>query len=37
MVGLKATAVIGTPLAEVSTRKRDADLEYYRMARMLAK
>ena len=37
MVGLKATTVAGTPLAEVSTRKRDADLEYYRMARMLAK
>jgi 6-phosphofructokinase 1 len=37
MVGLKATAVTGTPLAEVSTRKRDVDLEYYRMARMLAR
>ena len=37
MVGLKATAVAGTPLAEVSTRKREPDLEYYRMARMLAK
>ncbi len=37
MVGLRATTVIGTPLGEVSTRKRDADLEYYRMARMLAK
>jgi 6-phosphofructokinase 1 len=37
MVGLKATAVTGTRLEEVSTRKREADLEYYRMARMLAK
>jgi 6-phosphofructokinase 1 len=37
MVGLNATNVTGTPLAEVSTRKREADLEYYRMARMLAK
>jgi 6-phosphofructokinase 1 len=37
MVGLKATQVIGTPLEEVSTRKRETDLEYYRMARMLAK
>lgn len=37
MVGLKATAVVATRLEEVSTRKREADLEYYRMARMLAK
>jgi len=37
MVGLQATKVAGTPLAEVSTRKREPDLEYYRMARMLAK
>jgi 6-phosphofructokinase 1 len=37
MVGLRATSVVGTPLGEVSTRKREADLEYYRMARMLAK
>lgn len=37
MVGLNATNVTGTPLAEVSTRKRAPDLEYYRMARMLAK
>lgn len=37
MVGLKATTVVGTGLEEVSTRKREADLEYYRMARMLAK
>jgi 6-phosphofructokinase 1 len=37
MVGLKATTVVGTRLEEVSTRKREADLEYYRMARTLAK
>jgi len=37
MVGLRATIVAGTRLEEVSTRKREADLEYYRMARMLAK
>ena len=37
MVGLSATTVTGTPLAEVSSRKRAPDLEYYRMARMLAK
>ena len=37
MVGLKAPDIVGIPLAEVSTRKRQPDLEYYRMARMLAK
>lgn len=37
MVGLKATRGVGTSLEEVSTRKREPDLEYYRMARMLAK
>jgi 6-phosphofructokinase 1 len=37
MVGLKATTVAVTRLEEVSTRKREADLEYYRMARTLAK
>lgn len=37
MVGLKATAVVGTRLEEVSSRNRDIDPEYYRMARMLAK
>ena len=37
MVGLQGTKVIGTRLEEVSTRKRQPDLEYYRMARMLAK
>ncbi len=37
MVGLKAREITGTALAEVAGRQRDADLEYYRMARMLAK
>ena len=37
MVGLRAREIVGTRLEEVSTRKREADLEYYRMARMLAK
>jgi 6-phosphofructokinase 1 len=37
MVGLQATKIVETPLATVSTRKREPDLEYYRMARMLAK
>ena len=37
MVGLNGTAVAGAGLQEVSTRKRQPDLEYYRMARMLAK
>lgn len=37
MVGLKSTKIVGTRLDEVSTRKRAPDLEYYRMARMLAK
>lgn len=37
MVGLRGAQVIATPLEEVSTRKREVDLEYYRMARMLAR
>ena len=37
MVGLNGTAVVGASLEEVSARKRQPDLEYYRMARMLAK
>ena len=37
MVGLQAREIVGTPLAEVAGRQRDADLEYYRMARMLAR
>ena len=31
------STVVGTSLDEVSARKREPDLEYYRMARMLAK
>ena len=37
MVALKAREIVGMALAEVASRQRDADLEYYRMARMLAK
>jgi 6-phosphofructokinase 1 len=37
MVGLQAREIIATDLAVVSSRKRETDLEYYRMARMLAK
>jgi 6-phosphofructokinase 1 len=37
MVGLQATKIVETPLTDVSSRKREPDLEYYRMARMLAK
>jgi len=37
MVGLQARATIATDLATVASRKRETDLEYYRMARMLAK
>ena len=37
MVGLRAREIVATDLAEVSSRKRETDLEYYRMARMLAK
>ena len=37
MVGLRAPKIVGVPLAEVSTRKREPDLEYYRITRMLAK
>ena len=37
MVGLQAREIIATGLEVVSTRKRETDLEYYRMARMLAK
>jgi 6-phosphofructokinase 1 len=37
MVGLKKDAIDTTPLAEVASRQREADLEFYRMARMLAK
>jgi 6-phosphofructokinase 1 len=37
MVGLSGREIISTPLAEVCDRKRQANLDYYRMARMLAK
>ena len=37
MVGLQAREIIATDLAVVSSRKRATDLEFYRMARMLAK
>ncbi|MBI1943473.1 MAG: 6-phosphofructokinase [Betaproteobacteria bacterium] len=37
MVGLRAPAIIATALQEVCGRKREPDLEIYRMARMLAK
>ena len=37
MVGLQAREIVATDLAVVSSRKRETDLEYYRMARMLAK
>jgi 6-phosphofructokinase 1 len=37
MLGLQAREIIGTDLAEVAAKKRAIDLEYYRMARMLAK
>ncbi|HLX78996.1 MAG TPA: 6-phosphofructokinase [Burkholderiales bacterium] len=37
MVGLSAREIIGTSLAEVASRQRAPDLEYYRMARMLAR
>lgn len=36
MVGLRARDIVGTDLSEVASRLRPADLEYYRMARMLA-
>ncbi len=37
MVGLHGREIATTPLAEVCANKRRANLEYYRMARMLAK
>jgi len=36
MVGLRGREIALTPLAEVASRQRQPDLEYYRMARMLA-
>jgi 6-phosphofructokinase 1 len=37
MVALCAREVADVPLEEAGTRQRPADMEYYRMARMLAK
>src|SRR5262245_8899480 len=37
MVGLKDGGIAATPLEEAGARQRAPDLEYYRMARMLAK
>jgi 6-phosphofructokinase 1 len=37
MVGLSGRDIISTPLPEVCNRKRQANLDYFRMARMLAK
>jgi len=37
MVGLQAREIVANDLAVVSARKRETDLEFYRMARMLAK
>ena len=37
MVGLRGRELVGVPLAEAGTRQRPVDLEFYRMARMLAK
>jgi hypothetical protein len=37
MLGLQAREIVGTDLAVVASRKRETDLEYDRMARMLAK
>jgi 6-phosphofructokinase 1 len=36
MVGLQARAVVGVPLEEAGARQRPVDMEFYRMARMLA-
>ena len=37
MVGLHASEVLSVPMEEAGTRQRLPDMEYYRMARMLAK
>jgi 6-phosphofructokinase 1 len=37
MVGLGAGAVVAVPMEEAGSRQRAPDMEYYRMARMLAK
>ena len=36
MVGLRAREVVPVPLEEAGTRQREPDMEFYRMARMLA-
>jgi hypothetical protein len=37
MVGLRAPQVVAVPMEEAGTRQRAPDMEFYRMARMLAK
>jgi 6-phosphofructokinase 1 len=37
MVGLEGREIVTVPLSKVCTKKRRANLEYYRLARMLAK
>jgi len=37
MLGLQGREIEPTPLSEVCAEKRRANLNYYRMARMLAK
>ena len=37
MVGLRAPSVVSVPMQEAGSRQRAPDMEYYRMARMLAK
>ena len=37
MVGLRAPEVVAVPLEEAGTRQRAPDMEYYRMAKMLAR
>ena len=37
MVALKAREILPVPLEEAGTRQREPDMDYYRMARMLAK
>lgn len=37
MVGLRAPSVVDVPLEEVCARKREPDMDFYRMARMLAR
>jgi hypothetical protein len=37
MVGLRAPLVVSVPLEEAGTRQRPVDMEFYRMARVLAR